>query len=110
MPSPTYELTLHKTYYEKGFFNLGVSVDKYVRPQSGEVKLLLGVSKRTLVGRVDREANQNGTPRIFGGPELRDWFFKNFKLKDHVRVTILTPNEIQLDPIASNHRTGVETQ
>lgn len=96
MTFPTYDLTLHKTYYEKGFFNLGVSVDKYVRPQSGEVKLLLGPSKRTLIGRVDREANLNGTPRIHGGPELRNWFFKNFKLKDEVVITILSPNELQI--------------
>jgi len=93
---PTYELTLHKTYYEKGFFNLGVSVDKYVRPESGGVKLILGPSKRTLVGKVDREANQNGTPRIHGGIELRNWFFKNFKMKDKVKITILSPNELQI--------------
>ena len=96
MSSPTYGLTLHKTYYEKGFFNLGVSVDKYVRPQSGEVKLFLGPSRRTLIGRVDREANVNGTPRVHGGPELRNWFLKNFKMKDRVLVTILAPSEIQI--------------
>ncbi|OFE13435.1 hypothetical protein PHACT_10035 [Pseudohongiella acticola] len=96
MTFPTYDLTLHKTYYEKGFFNLGVSVDKYVRPQSGEVKLFLGSSKRILTGKVNREANLNGTPRIHGGSELRDWFFKNFKMKDQVVVTVLAPTEIQI--------------
>jgi hypothetical protein len=97
MTYPTYDLTLHKTYYEKGFFNLGVSVDKYVRQQSGEVKLILGPSRHILVGKVDREANLNGTPRIYGGTELRNWFFKNFKMKDHVLVTILAPNEIRIN-------------
>lgn len=96
MTFPKYDLTLHKTYYEKGFFNLGMSVERYVRQQSGEVKLLLGPSKRTLIGRVNREANLNGTPRIYGGTELRNWFFKNFKMKDSVSVTILSPNEIQI--------------
>lgn len=99
MTFPTYQLTLHKTYYEKGFFNLGVSVDRYVRPQSGEIRLVLGASNRTLAGRVDREANPNGTPRIHGGPELRDWFFRNFNLKDRVLVTITSPNEIRIDPL-----------
>ncbi len=96
MNFPTYYLTLHKTYYEKGFFNLAVSVDKYVRPQSGEVKLVLGTSKWTLTGKINREANRNGTPRIHGGSELRDWFFKNFKMKDQVVVKILAQNEIQI--------------
>lgn len=96
MTFPTYNLTLHKTYYEKGFFNLGVDVDKYVRPKSGEIKLVLGASRRVLMGKVDREANVNGTPRVFGGPELRNWFFKNYKMKDQVVITILNTNEIQI--------------
>lgn len=97
MTFPVYDLTLHKTYYEKGFFNLGVSVDKFVRPQSGEVKLILGTSKLVLNGKVDREANRNGTPRIHGGIELRDWFFKNYKLKDQVKVTVISPTELQIE-------------
>ena len=28
MTYPVYELTLHKTYYDKGFFNLGVEVER----------------------------------------------------------------------------------
>jgi hypothetical protein len=96
MTSPTYELTLHKTYYEKGFFNLGVSVDKYVRQHNGEVKLILGTSKRVLMGKIDRDANLNRTPRVFGGPELRNWLFENYKVKDRVIITILAPDQIQI--------------
>jgi len=96
VPKPTYKLTLHKTYYEKGFFNLGVSVDRYVRGTSGPIKITLGESNRTLNGNVNREANQNGTPRIMGGNELRDWFFKHYSLKDVVEVQIISPNEIHI--------------
>lgn len=96
MTSPTYELTLHKTYYEKGFFNLGVSVEKYVRQQNGEVKLILGASKRVLIGKVNRDANLNKTPRVFGGQELQSWFYKNYKVKDSVIITILAPDQIQI--------------
>lgn len=38
---PVYKLTLHKTYYDKGFFNLGVDVDRFVRADSGPVSILL---------------------------------------------------------------------
>lgn len=96
MPKPTYNLTLHETYYEKGFFNLGVSVDRYIRETSGPITITLGKSNRTLNGTVNREANQNGTPRIFGGSELRDWFFNNYSLKDEVEVVIVSPNEIHI--------------
>lgn len=91
---PVYKLTLHKTYYEKGFFNLGVEIERFVRSSSGPIKILLGNSKRQINGRIDREANQNGTPRVFGGAELRHWLQRNFQLKDVVDVHIVSPDEI----------------
>jgi hypothetical protein len=97
MPRPTYELTLHKTYYDKGFFNLGVSVDKFIRPTSGPIRIALGKSKRMLDGHVNRDANQNGTARIFGGTELRDWFYDNYSLKDEVIVHMVSPTSIHID-------------
>ncbi len=96
MSFPTYELTLHKSYYDKGFFNLGVSVDKFVRSDSGDVTLVLGNANRTIAARVNRNANQNGTPRIYGGAELRNWFFDNYRLKDQVSVTILSPTDLRI--------------
>lgn len=96
MPSPIYNLTLHKTYYDKGFFNLGVSVDKYVRSSSGPITITLGKSKRTLIAHVNRNANSNGTPRIMGGTELRDWIQKNYSLKDEVVVEIISHDAIQI--------------
>ena len=41
MPNPVYELTLHKTYYDDGFFNLGVGVEGLVRPDNGPVTIEL---------------------------------------------------------------------
>ena len=96
MTYPTYPLTLHKTYYEKGFFNLGVSVDKYIRPTSGPIRIILGSSNRVLNGSVSREANLNGAPRIFGRVELRDWMSKNYSLKDKVTIEIISPNEVRI--------------
>lgn len=75
---------------------MGVSVNEYVRLASGPIKITLGRSNQTIEGRVNREANLNGTPRIFGGNELRDWFFKNHSLKDQVNIEILSPTEIHI--------------
>ncbi len=96
MPYPEYHLTLHKTYYDKGFFNLGVDVDKYVKSENGPITIRLGESKIEIEGRVDRDANLNGTPRIHGGMELQNWIQKNFELKDVVNVLVVSPNEIWL--------------
>lgn len=95
MSFPTYQLTLHKTYYEKGFFNLGVDVERYVTAVEGLMMLNLG-GRSSVQGRVTRQANMNGTPRVFGGAALRDWFMANFDMNDVVVVTVLTPTELSL--------------
>lgn len=47
-------------------------------------------------GSVTRAANLNGTPRVFGGAELRDWFCANFEMYDQVKVLVLSPSELQI--------------
>ena len=96
MTYPTYDLTLHKTYYEKGFFNLGVDIERFVTRNEGVVTLLLGSKGRRVEGRVTRTVNQNGTPRVFGGAELRDWFGANFEMLDQIKVLVHSPTELQL--------------
>ncbi len=85
---PLFELTLHRTYYEQGFFNVPVDFEKYVRSSDGPVELLLGTSGEKLAGRVNRRANQNGTPRIMGGAKLRDWFQEHYAQGDKVEVDL----------------------
>lgn len=97
MPVPSYKLTLHKTYYEKGFFNLGIEVERYVQQERGNIGILLGRSRNKIDGIVDRKPNINQTPRVFGGPELRNWFQKHYQLKEVVTVYIYAPNEIGID-------------
>ena len=94
--SPRYELILRKTYYDHGFFNLGVAVDRFIRPDSGPISILLGDSQSELVGEVNREANVNGTPRIMGGVELRSWFQRRYRELDVIDVVILGPDNIWL--------------
>ena len=94
--APLYILTLHKTYYNKGFFNLGVEIERFVRPNNGPISIRLGNSDREIRGEVNRSANINGTPRIMGGVELRDWFRHNYSLNDKVNVLVLAPNRLWL--------------
>ena len=89
---PTYKLKLQKTYYDKGFFNLGVEVDRFVSRGNGPVTIRLGDSQAEIRGMVNRQANLNGTPRIMGGPELRNWLQKNFRELEVVDVLVLSPD------------------
>lgn len=91
---PIYQLKLHKSYYEKGFFNLGVDVERHITYEEGSIDILVGEEKRKIEGRVTRNANQNGTPRIYGRSELRNWFQENFKKGETVEVVIISPDEV----------------
>ena len=92
---PVFKLTLQKTYYDKGFFNVSVDFEQSVRTSDGPVDLVLD-DDRTVNARVSRTANLNGTPRIYGGSALRDWFQKNFRVMDQVAVDLGSKESIRL--------------
>lgn len=96
MTNPVYELTLHKTYYDNGFFNLGVGVEALISQEDGPVTIELGGSHRTIEGRINRNANLNNTPRAFGGTELRNWLQSNFRMGDRVDVQVLDPTRLRI--------------
>ena len=91
---PKYKLILGNTYYSKGFFNLGVDVERHLTYDEGPFTILVGDEQRQITGRISREANENGTPRIYGGAELRDWFQENFRKGQQVDVSITSPNQV----------------
>jgi hypothetical protein len=91
-----FKLTLHKTCYEQGFFNVPVEFDRFIRSSEGPVQLVLRKSRK-VEGHINRTANRNGTARIMGGPELRDWFQQNYRLDDVVEVDISDLDSIHLD-------------
>jgi len=85
---PIFGLTLEKTYYNKGFFNVTVDFDRFIRPTEGPIQLELGDSGITIMGRIDRRANTNGTARIMAGARLRDWFYSQYNIGDVVDVDL----------------------
>ena len=89
-------LTLHKTYYNQGFWNIPVDLDSHVRKDEGPITLLLGKYRQEIQAHVNRSANQNGTARIMGKRALRDWFQQNYAVMDNVPVRFVTPNLIVL--------------
>jgi hypothetical protein len=93
---PIFELTLEKTYYGKGFFNVKVGFDPFVRQTEGPVELRLGRTGVVVQGKIDRRANQNGTARIMGGAKLRDWFQANFRQGDTVNIDLRSLDAIRI--------------
>jgi hypothetical protein len=82
---------------QEGFFNVVVDYDRYVRTSDGPVRIRLGTTGAEIEGAVSRKVNNNGTPRILGGPQLRDWFQRNFRPMDTVAVDLMSQEVIILD-------------
>jgi len=94
-----YKLTLQQTYFEKGFFNVIVDYDRYVRKTEGPVRLRLGRNGQEISASINRHVNNNGTARIMGGAALRDWFHRNFNPMDTVAVDLTSPEVIVLEKL-----------
>jgi hypothetical protein len=94
---PIFNLKLQPTYFKQGFFNVVVDYDRYVRTSDGPVRIRLGRNGAEIEGTVNRKVNNNGTPRILGGPALREWFQRNFKPMDTVAVDLTSQEVIVLD-------------
>lgn len=91
----TFPLTLHRTYYRQGFFNVASDFDRYLGEDGQEVTLLMGDGAR-IAGRVNRSANLNGTARVMGGFRLRDWFHAKCREQDRLLVEFLSTGVIRL--------------
>ena len=94
MNYPRYDLTLHKSYYEQGFFNLGVDIDSFIKLDNGEISIYLGEERKKIIGKLNRNANQNSTPRIFGGKGLKSWIQENCELHEIIFIYILSIDTI----------------
>ncbi len=92
--SSTFPLKLHKTYYDKGFFNVIREFDHLVGDE-GSVTLTL-LDGCQIEARIDRSANQNGTARIIGGAVLRDWFQRMYSQGNIVPVRFDTMQQLSL--------------
>jgi hypothetical protein len=94
---PIFKLTLQKTYFNQGFFNVIVDYDRYVQKEPGPIRLRLGISGIEIEGKINRSVNNNGTARVLGGVALRNWFQKNFEPLETVNVDLTSLDVIVLD-------------
>ena len=91
-----FQLTLHPTYFNQGFFNVLTDFHRYVRPDEGPVTSVLGNRFQEVDAPVDRSLNTNGPARIMGGAPLRRWFQARYREMDVVPVRFEAPDRLVL--------------
>lgn len=96
LKSQQFTLTLQPTYRKTGFFNVGVSAQQWIGADADTIEIYCGSDPKPITGSINRRANLNNTPRIMGGPKLRDWFRTNFSDMSKIIVTALSPTCIRL--------------
>ena len=89
-----FPLTLWKTYYNQGFFNVPREFDHFVGDE-GPVTLMLCGDGR-VSSYINRSANLNGTARVMGRVALRDWFQSTYSEGDTIPVRFETPRRLIL--------------
>lgn len=95
-PIHEFTFTLHPTYYNQGFFNVGVAFTEYLGADGETIELFLGSESQPSLGTINRRANNNCTPRIMGGTRLREWFQANAAPMGIIAVDVLSPTSIHL--------------
>ena len=92
----TFRFILQPTYFRSGFFNVGVSDQKYLGADGEMIEIFLGKARQPVLGTINRRANTNGTPRIMGGTALRDWFKAQAREMEAIAIQVLSPTSIRL--------------
>ena len=92
----TFHFILQPTYLRSGFFNVGVSAQKYIGADGEMIELFLGNARQPVLGTINRRANTNGTPRVMGGTALRDWFKTQAREMEAIAIQVLSPTSIRL--------------
>lgn len=99
-PVKVLSVKMGATYWEKGFFNVGVDGTDALGADGQTVEIYCGDAAEPILGTINRRANPNGTPRIFGGKALRNWIQANLSRDTMMLVDVLTTTAIRLSPIS----------
>lgn len=93
--SASFEFHLQRTYWNRGFFNVGVASSAMLGADGDTIEIFFGDSQQAILGTISRVANSNHTPRVFGGPALRKCF-QTLPEMTNMLVQVLSPTSIRI--------------
>ncbi len=101
--SYSFEFRLQPTYFSRGFFNVAKEHSDKLGEDGQQIEIYCGDLPTPLTAVINRQSNGNGTPRILGGVQLRNWIQSVFTAGDSVLVDVYSPVSIRLS------RAGIAT-
>lgn len=91
-------IELGQTYYNQGFFNIGTEYKDKIGVDRENIQIQLGEDpQNTVIGYINRTANENGTARIMIGTKYTTWVQKNYNQGDNLKINIISPTYIKLN-------------
>lgn len=99
-PAPvfTFNIRLENTYWEQGFFNGRKVSASWLGDDGDNIEILFGDEQEPILGSINRKVTGNDTPRVFGGPELRQRF-QMFPRMTEMAVEVFSPTSIRIRPL-----------
>ena len=94
----TASFIMQPTYFNKGFFNLSVSTNPYLKmgEERGELVSAKTGEKIWINIRREESINKSTAARIRGNAPLRDYFQKHYQVGDEVKLEILDHKNLRL--------------
>lgn len=92
----SFKIKLGDAYFNQGYMNPGVKASDYLGDHNEQVILVLP-SGQELNSRIDRNANGNGSVRIYFGKELSNWYQQHYQFGDSLIASIKQNNRIFLE-------------
>lgn len=90
-------VVLGKKYFNDGFFNVRVKHSNLFGEDLSKIKIQLGENPLNYcIGKINRTANNNNTPRIFAGKEYKKWIQENFERGELFHVEVIDKDLIKL--------------
>lgn len=94
----TFDFTLQPTYWNRGFFNAGVSGSPGLGADGEIIEIFYGDETQAMLGSINRVVTGNGTARVFGGKALSKRF-QTLPQRTRIQVQVMSPISICVRPL-----------
>jgi hypothetical protein len=100
-PSPfgiaSFKIVLGHAYYDKGYINPGVEASSRQGDEGDPIEVAFDDGTASVISRIDRRANPNGSVRIVGrNPAIPRWFQNRFRKGDVVKALVMNSHRVLL--------------